>query len=474
MRRREFVKYAGVSAVLLGLRSSVFGGRNKKPNIIFIMVDDMGSQWTSCYGGEAIRTPNIDALAAGGMMFENAYSMPQCTPTRVALLSGQYPWRTGWINHWDVPRWGVGYFDWREYATFGNIMKSAGYATCAAGKWQINDFRLRPDAMEKCGFDEYCMWTGFETGVAASRERYWDPYLHTKDGSKTYKGKFGPEVVCDFVVDFMRSNKDKPMMIYYPMILSHAPYTDTPHERGVTDNVEKYKAMTRYVDHIVGRVVKSCEELGIAENTIIIWTTDNGGGPATKRNGRVVKGGKGKTSENGVCAPFIVNCPGLVPRGVKTDALTDFTDMLPTFAELGGGKLPDVAIDGKSIAPLLLGKAKDSPRKWIMAMGGGAGRLGENGQVANVYEYRDRVIRDKRYKVWIDTDRKTVRLHDLKKDPYEENNLIGSGDVNHIAARKKLEAVAKTFPDKDPSPRYKAQPPNPWDKVAGKKKRKKK
>mgnify|MGYP006159212731 FL=1 len=105
-----------------------------KPNILFIMVDDLGKEWISCYGAEDIETPHIDALAAGGMMFNNAYSMPQCTPSRATLLTGTYPWRNGFVNHWDVPRWGVGYFDWKqkENTTFARLMKDIGYTTCAA------------------------------------------------------------------------------------------------------------------------------------------------------------------------------------------------------------------------------------------------------------------------------------------------------------------------------------------------------
>ena len=114
-----------------------------KPNILFIMVDDLGKDWISCYGADEINTPNIDRLAKGGIKFHNAWSMPQCTPTRATLLTGQYPWRTGWVNHWDVPRWGVGYFDWANYTTFANVMKSADYSTAIAGKWQINDFPAR-------------------------------------------------------------------------------------------------------------------------------------------------------------------------------------------------------------------------------------------------------------------------------------------------------------------------------------------
>jgi len=159
-----------------------------KPNIIFIMVDDLGKEWINCYGGDDIETPNLDALAKTGLKFNNAWSMPQCTPSRATLLTGQYPWRTGWVNHWDVPRWGVGYFDWEKYTTFATIMKTAGYKTAIAGKWQINDFRIEPEALKKHGFDDWCVWTGYEAQNPPSGKRYWDPYIHTKEGSKTYKG----------------------------------------------------------------------------------------------------------------------------------------------------------------------------------------------------------------------------------------------------------------------------------------------
>ena len=160
------------------------------------MLDDMGKEWTSSYGSENVSTPAIDALAAEGLRFDNAWSNPQCTPTRVALLTGQYPFRNGWVNHWDVPRWGVGYFDWKkkENTTFARLMKDLGYVTCAVGKWQLNDFRIAPDALKKHGFDDWAMWTGAETGVEASHERYQDPYINTPAGSKTYNDRLEPEV----------------------------------------------------------------------------------------------------------------------------------------------------------------------------------------------------------------------------------------------------------------------------------------
>ena len=124
--------WASIAVPLMAVEKS-----STKPNILFIMVDDLGKDWISSYGAEDITTPNIDALAAGGMKFHNAYSMPACSPSRVTLLTGKYPWRNGFVSHWDVPRWGVAYFDWKkkENTTFARLMKELGYATCAAGRF---------------------------------------------------------------------------------------------------------------------------------------------------------------------------------------------------------------------------------------------------------------------------------------------------------------------------------------------------
>jgi len=469
--RRSFIKALGISAASLALpQKSLPAAGAQRPNILFIMVDDLGKEWISCYGAEEIKTPNIDALAETGMRFENAYSMPQCTPSRAALLTGQYPWRNGWVNHWDVPRWGVGYFDWkiRQNMTFSRIMKTAGYATAAVGKWQINDFRIEPEVMKKHGFDDWCMWTGYETGNRPSAERYWDPYINTpREGSRTYAGKFGPDVYTDYLIRFISEHKDQPMMLYFPMALTHGPLVTTPAEPDVKTPLDKHKAMVRYTDHLVGRLIRALDELNIRDRTIVIFTTDNGsdGGITGTRNGRKVRGGKAKKTENGVCEPYIVNCPALVPQGVVTNALTDFTDLLPTFAELGGAKVPDdLQIDGVSIAPLLLGKEKDSPREWIMALGHGPARLDEKG-VRGTVDYTERVIRDKRYKVWVSEERKISQLYDLHLDPFEESNLIASTKSEHLAAIRKFQAVVGAMPDKDARPRYEPRKPNPWDKT---------
>ena len=439
----------------------------EKPNIIFIMVDDLGKEWVSCYGAEDIETPHIDALASGGMRFENAYSMPQCTPSRVTLLTGQYPWRTGWVNHWDVPRWGVGYFDWQHHTTVARLLKGAGYATAAAGKWQINDFRVTPDAMKKHGFDEWCMWTGAEGGNPPSNERYWDPYIHTGEQSKTHKGKFGPDIYTQFLIDFAERHQDEPMFLYFPMCLTHGPLVATPDEPDVTEKTAKHNAMVRYTDKLVGQLVAALDRLKIREKTILIFTTDNGtsGGLTGTRSGHRVRGGKAKKLECGVCAPFVVNGPGLVPAGTVTDALTDFADLLPTFCELGGASVPgDLTIDGKSFAPLILGQADDSRRRWIMALGHGAAKLDEQG-VRGVNDYASRVLRDKRYKVWVDEAAQITRLHDLQEDPWEETNLIESENATHRRVLRKFQRLVDAMPDRDGRPRYTPRAANPWDRT---------
>ena len=428
-----------------GAAASLLGGcgtsddrltSERRPNILFIMIDDLCKEWVSCYGAEEIETPNFDRLATGGISFTNAYSMAQCTPTRVTLLTGQYPWRHGWINHWDVPRWGAGcHFDWRHYTTFARILRDSGYKTAAAGKWQVNDFRVQPDAMDRHGFDEWCMWTGFETGNPPSAERYREPYINTRDGSKTYEGRFGTDVFVDFLADFMQRHREEPMMLYFPMCLTHTPFTNTPLAPDATEKMDRHKAMVRYADHAVGRLIDTLDDLGLRNDTIVFFTTDNGTTRSVtgRMNGRSVRGGKATLGENGVCEPFIVNCPGRVPEGVVSDALTDFTDMLPTFADLAGAKLPEGTVfDGVSIADVLLGKAEDTGRDWIMSMGFGSALLTERG-VEPVLPFNDRAVRDKRFKLWVENGAST-RLHDLAADPGETENLLTSANPEHAIA----------------------------------------
>jgi len=444
------------------------------PNILFVLVDDLGKEWISSYGAEDIVTPNIDALATSGMQFNNVYSMPQCTPTRVSLLTGQYPFRHGWVNHWDVPRWGGGaHFDENLNPSLVKELQRAGYKTCVAGKWQIDDFRVEPDAMAKNGFDEFCMWTGYEAGIKASAERYQDPYIYTKSGSKTYEGSFGPDVFRDFIIDFMTEKKEEPFFVYYPMVLTHTPFVNTPDE-SAEDDLGKHKAMVRYTDKIVGELVNTLKKNDLLENTIVVFTTDNGTATSITGSyrGQMIKGGKTSTTETGIAEPFIVSWPGHIESNIESNALIDFTDILPTFLDIAGvgSKVkwsPENAtheIDGKSFKNVLLNNSEKSEREWIVGMGGGNNaRLTDKG-VENQYTYRDRVIRNEQYKLYIGSNKEPEKFFDLKNDPYERRNIIDSLETSVAKENlEKLLAVVKSFPSKDNDPKYVPNPPQFWD-----------
>lgn len=440
------------------------------PNIVFILLDDLGKEWISCYGAKDVDTPNIDKLANGGMRFNNVYSMPQCTPSRMCLLTGQYPYRNGWVNHWDVPRWGSARYDVDAYAcNLGLMMRKAGYATAIAGKWQLNDFRVEPSALDRAGFDDWCMWTGGEGNNPPSNKRYWNPYIVTKNKpAQTYPEAFGPDMFSDFVIDFARCHKDekKPFFIYYPMVLTHTPFTTTPHEPDAETNVGKHKAMVRYTDFLLGRLVEALDAMKIREDTLLIFTSDNGtcGDLVGHIGERAIPGGKAKTIEPGVNIPFIASWPGSIPAGGISEALVDFTDMIPTFADIARQTVPgEDKVDGSSIAPYLRGDVDHVDRDWIMAMGGQNNAKVSDRGVENEWYFRDRVLRDERYKLYIGTDRSPQKFVDLQADPDEQTDITGSETDTALASRQKFEALIPHWPERDADPRGTPQLPQAWD-----------
>jgi len=433
VRRREFLKWAGGAMAALGLgegaHPAALAAAKRPPNIIFILADDFGRDWLGCYGGEEDVTPNLDQLAQGGMRFETCYCTPLCTPTRHELLTGRYPFRTGWTTHYDTPRWGGQYFDWNREITFARVLKPLGYATAVAGKWQMNDFRTHPDALARHGFDEHCLWTGFETGnEKVSSRRYWDAFIQTNGDRKTHTGQFGPDVVSDFVLDFVRRKKDGPFLLYYPMMLIHGGLEETPDVKG--QGLKKGHALTvenvRYLDELVGKLVATLDELGIREETIVFFSGDNGSADGAQAWGAKQPGGKGKVSERGVHTPLIANCPGTIPTGAVTEDLVDFSDVLPTLAELAGAPLPEgVTLDGRSFASTLQGRSGGPKRDWIYS------QLGNK-----------RVVRDKRFSLYNDG-----RFYDLKADRYEEHDLSQSRAAETAAARERLQKVLDSLPE---------------------------
>ncbi len=408
--------------------------RRRPPNILFVLLDNLGQDWFGCCGSLEGQTPEIDKLAASGVRFRNCYVMPLCSTSRHVFLTGRYPFRTGWHIHHDAAIYGGGYFDWKREITFARVLKSAGYATAISGKWQINNLFDQPDALKNHGFDEHFVFPEGPRGHPAHTQRYWDPYI-IQDGRRIQaEGKFGPRLYTDYLIDFMRRNRDRPFLAFYSAVLTHVPVTKTPLNRGrdLTER-EQLAGMVRYADVCVGRLVTALDELRLRDNTVIFITTDNGT-PAQyggKVGGRTFQAAantmvEGDMKEGSINVPFVVNCPALIPGGRVSDALIDSSDVFPTFVELADAEGPDgVVIDGKSFASVLRGESDAaSQREWILSQ----------------YAHQ-RVVRGRRYKLRWDG-----RFHDLVNDPSEERDLAASKIPKIVAERNRLQQVLDSLP----------------------------
>jgi arylsulfatase A-like enzyme len=399
-----------------------------RPSVLFILIDDLGPEWLSCYGGELIKTLQIDALATAGTRFAACYATPLCSTTRVMLLTGRYPRSTGWIWHHDPSVYGGGGFDWERYLTLPRVFQQSGYATSIAGKWQINNLYEQPEALARHGFDEHSVWPGAKEGDATTASRYWDPYI-VQDGRGSQRlGKFGEDEFAEFTIDFMRRHRERPFFAWHAMHLTHSPFTTTPDNRDDSSTgAALFPGMVRYADKIVGRLLAALDELRLRDKTIVVLATDNGSATACRgrMQGREVRGGKGSLRETGIHVPLIVRGPGIV-AGQGSDQPVDFTDVLPTLLQLCGIAPPrDATLDGQSLTAILAGKAASLPdRDW------------SHTQYADV-----RVIRDRRHKLY-----SSGELYDLLADPGEQNDLAASASPEAAAARQRLAGVLATFP----------------------------
>ena len=355
MNRRHAVILAIALALFAARDVSSVTAQTRTPNIVVIMADDMGFECLSCYGSDTYRTPHLDQLAKDGMRFEHCHSQPICTPSRVQIMTGIY-------NNRNYLQFGL--LDPRA-TTFGHVLKQAGYKTCIVGKWQLRGGFEGP---HKFGFDEYSLWQ-----LTRRPSRYVNPGLETNGEEFDYtQGEYGPDLVSDYLCDFMERHKDGPFFAYYPMILPHWPFEPTPDSpdydkasKGLkgTGKNQYFKDMVAYTDKMVGKVVDKLDALGIRKNTVVIFTGDNGTytGITSRVNGRDYQGGKGSTRDNGTHVAMIASWPGTTPAGVTSDALIDFSDILPTIAELGSARVPkNLQLRGHSFAPLLRGEAFQS------------------------------------------------------------------------------------------------------------------
>ncbi|MFO1491073.1 MAG: sulfatase-like hydrolase/transferase [Kiritimatiellia bacterium] len=397
-----------------GWSAPVVAADAARPNIICILSDDVGLGDIACCGGP-FKTPRIDALAAAGLRFENAYSTPLCGPTRCQLLTGRYPFRTG-LNS-NQSRDAV---DPKDEVMIPSIMKKAGYATASCGKW--GQICLGPG---EWGFDEYLVFKG--------SGRYWasqsPDYVVNGKTLKLGPQEYLPEVMHRFATDFITRHRDGPFFLYYPMSHIHGPILRTPDSKPGAGPDRLYQDNVESMDQYVGKLMDELDRLHLREKTLVIFTGDNGtarfGVTAATVHGKAISGQKGTMLEGGAHVPFVASWPGVTPAGKVTGDLIDFTDLLTTFADLGGAALPEgVVLDGRSFAPQLRGE-KGLPRDWVYVELNGRSH-----------------VRNARYKLGNDG-----RLFDLKNAPYEEIPIAAdSSDPAAAAARKELQAVLDKHP----------------------------
>jgi arylsulfatase A len=349
---------------------------DKPTNIVLIMADDMGYEALSVNGSESCQTPNLDQLAESGLRFDNAFANPLCTPSRVKLMTGKYNVRN-YTRFGELPR---------DQITFAHQLKTAGYTTCIAGKWQLGK---EADSPQHFGFDEALLWQHTSTGRSQNGKkkidrRFVNPILERNGKVEEYTGgEYGPQILADFVCKFIRDNKKKPFMVYYPMVLTHCPFDPTPDSKDwdpkrlgstkykgdLNDPQRYFKDMTAYVDKIVGQIVAQLEASGLRENTLLIFTGDNGTDQpiVTKWRGNNVAGGKGAMNDWGTRVPFIASWPsGIKNAGRVVNDLVEFTDVMPTLCDVSKANLPEGDPgDGVSLVPILNDKVGERKKEKI-------------------------------------------------------------------------------------------------------------
>lgn len=325
------------------------------------MADDLGYEVLESNGGTSYTTPHLNQLAEKGVRFTHAYAMPLCTPSRVQIMTGKYNFRNyerfGYLNPKEI--------------TFANLLSESGYQTAIAGKWQLGGGEEAPGHF---GFDQYCLW---QIQSGDFWYRYKNPIVYQNGARrKDTQGGYGPEVFTEFILDFMQqaAEKESPFLVYYPMCLVHDPFQPTPDQEafktyeieGLNDTTY-FRNMVSFMDRQVGRIVDQLETLGIQDNTLIIFTGDNG----TDQNvvswmgARRVPGMKGLPVDAGTHVPLITYWGNQPEQGRVVDDLIDFTDVLPTLLEAAQIEKPtDFLTDGRSFLPQITGK-EGTPREWI-------------------------------------------------------------------------------------------------------------
>lgn len=382
------------------------------PNVVFILADDLGWGELGAYGQTKIRTPNLDRLAKESVRFDQFHVMPVCSPTRSALLTGRYPYRTGVVDTF------IGRsLMHADETTLAELLRAAGWRTGLFGKWHLGDnFPLRAQDQ---GFQETLSLRGGGIGQPSDPpggDSYFDPTLWRNGKAEKTKG-YVTDVITDGALRFIQGSAGKPFFAYVAYNCPHDPLQAPPElleayrKDGLADPVAKVHAMVENIDVNVGRLLRKLGELGVADDTIVIFMTDNG--PAADRYNGGMRGRKGTVFQGGIRVPFFFRWNRVLePRIEATPAA--HVDVLPTIVEAAG--LPAQPVDGRSLLPLLRSKAPLPERELFFQWHRG------DAPEAN----RACAVRRGRWK-YVRLDPKTPgMLFDLEADPGEQSDLVGT------------------------------------------------
>ena len=400
------------------------------PNIVLVVADEGGYELFGAYGSTQYRTPRLDGLSDVGVRFAHAYSKPGSTPSRVALMTGKSNVR----NYVDARTLRPG-----EY-TIADLFGDAGYATAIAGKWQLQGKpnQVAGVAADASGFDTYCLWHS-----DASDRRYWEPTFECDEKLVRYGASdYGPDKLVDFLHGFIETNRDRPFFAYYSMLLPHTPFHGPPDTQcAAADDQCALEKMIAHLDRNVGRVYDKLDDLGLLDNTVFVFTSDNGTHDAivSRLHGETIRGDKGMPTGGGTRMPLIVRAPG-VSGGRVVDDLIDITDLLPTLAEAAGLTIPaDIAVDGVSFWDRLQGGSGD-PREWIYTYYFPEPYAAVDGPRTPRNHTEAAYAHNKGYKLYASGD-----LYDLSADPHEVRP-VADGDEESAATRAALQAALDSMP----------------------------
>ena len=423
--RRDFLRTAGLGMAATVVSTRLSAGEKSsmsKPNVVLILVDDLGYGDLSCYGGTDLRTPHIDRLVSAGVRFDQFYAnCPVCSPTRAALLTGRYPdlvgvpgvIRTHRENNWGRLA--------REAVLLPAVLKRAGYHSALVGKWHLG--LESPDTPNERGFDRFHGYLG---------DMMDDYYTHRRHGINYMRldcEEIDPEghataLFTQWSMDYIRerAKSNQPFFLYLAYNAPHTPIQPPDdwlervekREKGINAKRARLVALIEHLDDGIGKVVAALEDTGEADNTLVIFTSDNGGQLGVGANNGPLRAGKGDMYEGGIRVPMCAVWPGRIAAGSRSDRVALTMDLFPTVSEACGAGF-DHEIDGRTILRTLLGERQPEEDRflfWVRREGGA--RYG--GQVYYAVRHGD-------WKLVQNSPFEPLKLYNLKDDPLEKNPL---------------------------------------------------